>query len=705
MAKKNHTSGYYKSKILLILNQSGKKPISYKDIINKLKIKKDDMALFRQAVQELTKDGQIYERKKGFILCSRMKFFTGTIKRLSKTFGFAERTDDNSEVFIPGKFLLGSMPGDKVLLNLIPSRTGSPEAEVISVLEEATAQISGVLTADAGRYYIIPDTMTKNPIKVFDNDCGTSKPGDKVIAEIVYRGLRHSEHKAKIISGFGSAEKASSCAMAVLISNGIKPVFPPDVIKEAQKLSFAGVHDYDFNNRLDLRDETIFTIDSADSKDLDDAISVEKTKNGYTLGVHIADVSHYVKANSPLDNEALERGTSVYYANRVIPMLPKELSNGICSLNPEENRLAFSAIINLNSNAEIVNYEFRKSVICSRVKGVYSEINSILDNSANDEIINKYRCTGSTIPLMNELADILIENRKKRGAPQLETTESKLIIDENDICVGVKPRTRGKSEQIIEEFMLLANQCAANLARTKNIPFVYRIHEDPSVDKIDAMKQYLTSLNIQYKPFSKAKPSTFADILVENKDNPKFPVINTILLRSMSKAKYSNEPIGHFGLALEDYAHFTSPIRRYPDLSIHRILTDLLAGYDQKWLNKRYSGFSLKSSEHSSAAELTATNVERSCEDCYMAEYMLSHIGEEFSGIISSVTDFGLYVELENTVEGLVHVSTLGEPFEFDGMISLRGSLSGKTYALGDRVNVKCVNANVNTGNIDFELA
>ncbi|MDO5560454.1 MAG: ribonuclease R [Oscillospiraceae bacterium] len=705
MPKKDHSTGYYKSKVLLILNQSGKKPVSYKDILNKLKVKKEDIQLFRTAIKELSDEGQIFERKKGFVLCARMNYFAGTIKRLSKTFGFAQRDDDQTEVFIPGKYLMGSMPGDKVLLNLIPSRTGSPEGEVISILEEATAQITGVLVMDSGHYYIIPDTMTKNPIRVSDDNCESCHPGDKVIAEIVYRGMRHSDHKAKIISGFGSAEKASSCAMAVLISSGIKPVFPPDVIKEAQKISFAGVHDYDFNNRLDLRDKIIFTIDSADSKDLDDAISIEKNNSGYLLGVHIADVSHYVKANSPLDKEALERGTSVYYANRVVPMLPKELSNGICSLNPEENRLAFSALISLNGDGEINSYEFKKSVIRSCVKGVYSEINSILNNTADDSIINKYRCTGSNIPLMNELADILIANRKRRGAPQLETTESKLYIDENDRCVGVAPRTRGKSEMIIEEFMLLANQCAANLARKKNIPFVYRIHEDPSPEKADTMKQFLTEMNVPYKPFSKPKPSTFADILVENKDNPKFPVINTILLRSMSKAKYSNEPIGHFGLALEDYAHFTSPIRRYPDLSIHRILTDLLSGYDQKWLSKRYSSFTLKSSEHSTATELNAANIERTCEDCYMAEYMLSHIGEEFPGIISSVTDFGLYVELENTVEGLVHVSTLGEPFSFDGMTSLRGDLSGKLYVLGDKVKIKCVNANVNTGNIDFELS
>lgn len=703
MAHTTHTPNYFKNKILLILNQNGKKPTTRKDILGKCKVKKTETDIFYQAMDELKHDGMIFEQKKGYVLCSRMGYFTAVVKRISKTFGFLEKSDDKTEIFVPGKFLLGALPSDKVLATLIPSRTGSPEGEVISVLEEATAQISGVLTQEFNQYFIIPDTMSKTSVKVIDNSCG-AKPGDKVLAEIVSRGQRHSEHKAKIISCFGSSEKASSCAMAILISNGIAPVFPPEVSREAEKISFAGVHDYDFSNRLDLRDEPIFTIDGADSKDLDDAISISHTKSGYHLGVHIADVSHYVKANSSIDKEALHRGTSVYYANRVVPMLPKELSNGICSLNPNENRLALSCIMDLDSSGEILKYEFHKTVICSRVKGVYSEINAILKDAQTDEISKKYSCVRENISLMNELADILIANRERRGAPQLETTESKLVIDENDMCVNVIPRQRGKSEQIIEEFMLLANQCAANLSKTKQIPFVYRIHEDPSPEKIAKMKEYLTSMNIQFPHFSTVKPGHFSEILNNNRDNPKFPVINTILLRSMAKAKYSQEPVGHFGLALKDYAHFTSPIRRYPDLSIHRIITDLLAGYDQAWLTKRYQAFVVNSSERSTTTELTATKVERDCEDCYKAEYMLSHINEEFEGIISSVTEFGMYVELPNTVEGLIHVHSMPDNFDFDGMTSLKGQLTGKVYSLGDKVKIKCVGANVNSGNIDFNL-
>lgn len=702
--KSKHSANYYKSKILLVLNQMGKKPVTRNDLIGKTKCKKSESEIFKQALEELRNEGRIFDQRKGYVLCSRMGYFTAEVKRLSKTFGFIEREDDKTEVFIPGKYLLGAMPGDRVLAHLIPSRTGKPEGEVISVIEQGQATISGVLMSEYNQLFIIPDTMTRSAVRITENECG-AKPGDKVLAVITSRGTSHSEHKAAVISCFGSALKASSCAMAVITASGISFEFPDDAKKEAEKIADEGIKPHDYNNRLDLRDEIIFTIDSAESKDLDDAISIRRISGGYQLGVHIADVSHYVRGNSPLDKEALIRGTSVYYADRVIPMLPKELSNGICSLNPDEDRLAFSCIIDLDSSAEIKSYKFHKTVIRSRVKGVYKEINQILDNTSSDEINEKYSAVRENIFIMDELADILMANREKRGAPQLETAESKLIIDENDTCVDVVPRTRGKSEQIIEEFMLLANQCAANLARTSSIPFVYRIHEDPSLEKIADMRDFLTRMNIDYPHFSSVKPGHFAEILNNNRDSEKFPVINNILLRSMAKAKYAPDPIGHFGLALKDYSHFTSPIRRYPDLAIHRILTDVAAGYDSQWLTKRYESFVKNASERATATEITAVKIERDCEACYMAEFMNKKLGEEFEGIISSVTDFGFYVELPNTVEGLVHINTLeDDTYEYDGLISLKGERSGKVFALGDKVLVQCTAANVNSGNIDFRV-
>ena len=704
MANTKHSTNYYKNKILLVLNQAGKKPMTRNDMIAKSKCKKTESDVFKKALDELKSEGLICDQKKGYVLCSRMGYFKATVKRISKTFGFIEKDEDQTEVFIPGKFLMGAMPGDKVIANLIPSRTGKPEGEVIAITETADATITGVLEQEYKEFFIIPDTMSKTAVRVVENECG-AKPGDKVIARIIARGTSHSAHKAAIVSTFGSSEKASSCAMALLKVSGISLEFPADAQAEAKKLSEDGIRPEDLKKRLDLRDEIIFTIDSAESKDLDDAISIARTNTGYQLGVHIADVSHYVKGNSPLDKEALVRGTSVYYADRVVPMLPKELSNGICSLNPDEDRLAFSCLIDLDKQAKIKGYKFHKTVIRSAVKGVYKEINTILDGTATDEIKQKYARVSDNIFIMNELADILMENRDKRGAPSLETSESKLIINENDICVDVVPRTRGKSEMIIEEFMLLANQCAANLARTSKIPFVYRIHEDPSLEKLADMKDFLTRMNIEFPHFSEVKPAHFAEILKNNRDSEKFPVINNILLRSMAKAKYAPDPVGHFGLALEDYSHFTSPIRRYPDLAIHRILTDLTSGCDAEWLTKRYQSFVTNASERSTSTEITAVKIERDCEACYMAEYMKAHLGEEYEGIISSVTDFGFYVELDNTVEGLVHINTLeDDTYEYDGLVSLKGERSGKIFALGDKVKVQCTAANVNSGNIDFRV-
>ncbi|MDE6775261.1 MAG: VacB/RNase II family 3'-5' exoribonuclease, partial [Ruminococcus sp.] len=471
------------------------------------------------------------------------------------------------------------------------------------------------------------------------------------------------------------------------------------------KISEGGVQEYSFNNREDLRYMPIFTIDSAESKDLDDAVSVERTEKGYRLGVHIADVSFYVRGNSALDKEALRRSTSVYYADKVVPMLPKELSNGICSLNPDEDRLTLSAFMDLSSDGEMLDFRFCKSVIRSRVKGVYSEINQILDNSADSGILEKYSCVADEIPIMNELADILIRRKKIRHAPELETVESRLIIGSNGICCGIVPRERGKSERIIEEFMLCANEAAAKLARQHKSPFVYRIHENPPEEKVAALCAMLVKAGVEYPHFQKFSPSHAAEILDNVRGTDKFEAVNMMVLRSMAKAKYSDEPFGHFGLVLKDYAHFTSPIRRYPDLAIHRIITDILAGYDEIWLEKRYSGFAVKASESSSAAEIRAVSAERECEDCYKAEYMKQHIGESFTAKISGVTEFGFYVQLPDSVEGLVHIRSLPEgEYDYSEPISLTEKFSGVSYELGDTVQVLCASVNVSEGTIDFVL-
>lgn len=706
-AKKISGSGVesYRNKIVTFLNTHSKKLMPLSELESKCRTKKHGRDDFIEAFSQLRNEGVISMKKAMKVgLCSRLGLKTGKITRLSRTFGFGI-TDDGTEYFIPGKCMLGAMPGDRVLIAKIASRSGEPEGEVVDIISFGSQQLTGVIEIVDGSAYLVPDTASRNHITIVRDKNVPFKEGDKVLAEIAHRGMRHAEHKVRVIQVFGCAESAASCAQAVIACHGVPTEFSPEVLREAKKISEGGVQEYSFNNREDLCHLSIFTIDSAESKDLDDAVSVEKTEKGYLLGVHIADVSHYVKGNSAIDKEALNRGTSVYYADKVIPMLPKELSNGICSLNPDEDRLTLSAFVEFDSDGEMISYRFCKSVIRSRVKAIYSEINSILEKRETDEIHAKYSALLGDIALMDELADLLIAKKNRRHAPEIETTETRLFIDENGVCTAASPRERGKSERIIEEFMLSANEAAAKLAKEKQTPFVYRIHEAPPEGKVESLHEILPKFGLECPHFTEFRPVHASKILEAARGTDKAEAVNMLVLRSMSKAKYSPEPLGHFGLALDDYAHFTSPIRRYPDLAIHRIITDIIAGYGSQWLSKRYGGFAVNAAERSSSAEVRAATVERECEDCYKAELMKQHIGETFRGRISGVTDFGFYVMLPDTIEGLVHIRTLPDgQYDYSEPVSLRESFSGVCYELGMEIDVICAAVNVSDGTIDFVL-
>ena len=696
----------YRKLIYTKLKKSGKKPVKFKELLKYCRSKNFDFDKFVKVIEKMKAKGEIIESNRGFTLVDRKELTKATIARLNKTYGFATNDDTGEEIFIVGKYLRGAMPGDKVLVRTFKGEGNCIEGEVMQITEENFSRFTGQIVNEFGVLKIIPDTLSKYAID-FENPEGIELyEGDKVMAEITYRGEKHSQHRCEIVSSFGSSLKASACAMSVLEVNNLTPIFPPEVIYEAKQVSDYSKIKTEAPNRLDLRDKIIFTIDGADTKDIDDAISVERNEKGFELGVHIADVSYYVTPKSALDNEAFHRGTSVYYANRVIPMLPKELSNGICSLNPQEDRLAFSALISLDNNGHIIDYKFAKTLIRSRVKGVYAEINRILRGEITDELQEKYAEVMATFPAMTELADVLYKNKENRGAPQLESVESKLIISNEDICVDVVPRTRGRSEEIIEDFMLVANECAARFGIENNLPFVYRIHEYPSDEKIQGLKEGLVKLNIPYNTNGNLKPQDLKEILEKAKDSSKFMVVNNLVLRSMSKARYSPEPVGHFGLVLDDYAHFTSPIRRYPDLTIHRIMSAFLDGATAEECNTKFQKFVHASADQSTNTELVAMNVERECEDCYKAEYMRSHIGEEYDGIISSATDFGVFVLLENTCEGLIRIEDLGDgEYYYDGSISLKNMNTGKEYTVGDSIRIKVLDANVNSGKIDFQIA
>lgn len=693
------------NQIKTILKNAQGNGITFRELQSRCRVSPKKIRELRECLRLLIRNDVIMERGPRLYYAADVPSRAATVTRLNKTYGFARFTDDNSEVFIPGKFFMGALPGDKVLVTPLKSRGASPEGEIIKITTPGKSQFTGILTRGTdGRYYVRPDSMIKFDLLIGNRQLHDAKEGDKILCEVSERGESHSGHIAEILTVYGDGQTAVNCAQSILDLNGISQSFPPKVNSEAELMNRRGILPADLEGRTDLRDECIFTIDSAEAKDLDDAVSIRRWKDGYELSVHIADVSHYVRPNSPLDAEAFHRGTSIYFADRVIPMLPPELSNGICSLNPEEDRLTFSCIMQVGTDGQLGDFRFEKSVIRSRVKGIYKEINTLLDHTETEEIRQKYAGLTESIHLMKELADILTENKRRRGAPEIETSESYILLDEHSQAVGIQPRTRGASEVLIEEFMLIANEAAASYARGKGLPFVYRVHEPPTEDKLEMLRNMLEALGISTVKVRPGMPAAvLASFLKEARDKPIYPLVNMTVLRSMSKAKYFEQPIGHYGLVLQNYAQFTSPIRRYPDLSIHRILSDTVKGTKPDQLKKRYTEFVVQSSRQSTETELNAMMLERQCEDCYKAEYMKSHVGEEFDGMISSVASHGLYVELPNSIEGLIRVEDLpAGDYDFDGLIQYKNLLNGKTYRVGDAIRVKCIKTDVSAGNIDF---
>lgn len=684
--------------------------LTEKELIKLLDLPKKMAKKLSNDLADMKKFGDISNKKGVWRLKNAEDYFIAVITRVTPRSGFmTEQGEMPVEYFVRGRDMCGAIPGDVVLAKrmLAAVEDRDPEAVVLAVLEESDMLLTGVIVAEGNRLMVLPDKLCDEPLYIAKAGVNPLHVGDKVAFSIKKRGERHFDHTVAIADSFGSADNAKAGAEAYMLVNNLHIEFPDEVLHEAAKLDIDEPDADEIARRLDLRGEPIFTIDGADTKDIDDAVSIARTDGGYKLGVHIADVSHYVKKGSALDKEAFTRGTSIYYADRVVPMLPKELSNGICSLNPNVDRLAFSCLMNVSSDGKLLSYRFEKTVIRSRVKGVYSEVNKILDNTADDEIKAKYERVIDRIPIMRELAEILEKNRVNRGAPEIDTVEAKIITDENGICVDVKPRERGVAERIIEEFMLMANNAAASLAMKEKFPFVYRVHEAPATEKLLALGDTLTALGVNPEGISeRSTAADLAKVISDSRDSDKYIVINRIVLRTMMKAKYSDEPLGHYGLVMPEYAHFTSPIRRYADLSIHRILTDYVYALSTEKLTKKYKKFAAEAAMQASNTELAAVRCERECENLYMAEYMKNHVGEEYDGFISGVSPSGIFVALANTVEGMISVTRmpLGE-YEVQHSVILTGAANGKVFTVGDKIRVKCVSVNVNGGFIDFDFA
>ena len=665
-----------------------------------------------EALDELVREAVVCQRQGVFftVRSGRAdKALLCKVVKLGKNFAFVMLEDGTSDIFIPGRFTKGAMPGDDVLVEKFehPRVEGSDEGAILAILTEKN-DLVGTVRRVEGRLRFVPDDCPAITMPLARDCEGGAKDGDKVAVEILNRGNRQEDHRVGVAMRFGSSDEAKRCAKALLYAKDIRTRFPDKVREEAKKFEGAEISEKDCEGRMDLRALPIFTIDSAETKDIDDAVSLTRTSDGgFELGVHIADVSNYVKPGTELDNEAFSRATSVYYADQVVPMLPKALSNGICSLNENELRLAFSCLMRLDKEGNLTDYRFVKSIIRSRVKGVYSEINALLAGTADAEIKAKYADVIDQLPAMKELYGHRARLRKERGCMDIESGEVKLILDENGRCIDVKKRTSGESESMIEEFMLLANQCAAHFARVKQIPFVYRVHEEPNAEKLERLHTLLQACGIN-DHFAKdvPTPKELSAILEGVRGTPYEQIINTGMLRCMSKALYEEKPKGHYGLVLKDYAHFTSPIRRYPDLAIHRIMTDLLKGTEKETMILRYTDFAERASKQSSEREVIAMQIERKAEDCYKAEYARRHLGECYEGTISGVTQRGLFIELDNGVEGFVPASSLTPSgTSLTEGVRLTDPASGKTWSLGDKMMITIVRADVNLGKIDFEVA
>lgn len=727
MAKKQHhspkkfrtTAGFsrldVRTRVMRVLRHQKQEPIGIRVLEIQAQIDRTERTQFLDLLESMEKSGELHRRKNSVVLASSQGLVPARIVSVNERFGFArpEPLPDKpqqEDVFLPGRYMMGAMPGDRVLLRVSQRRARSEgenlEGAVAQIVEQNNAPFTGVVVRQPDGYYLRPDRLVRFLLPIEKGQLHGCREGDKVQVQLSHRGETHFSHRVAVVQSFGDAQEAQVCCQAVLANYQARTDFPPEVLQEAQQLEQRGIPISELSERMDLTGLDIFTIDSADSKDLDDAVSLERDDEHWYLGVHIADVSHYVRQGSPLDLEAYRRGTSIYYADQVIPMLPKELSNGICSLNPDEVRLTFSALVTLKPSGEIEGFRFVKSYIRSRVKGVYREINAILDGTAEQELLDKYAQLIPQIHLMHQLARLLRARRFDRGAMNISSNESKFVI-ENGKIQDILPRPSGESERMIEEFMLTANEAAATLAMQQEMPFIYRVHEQPPIAKVNLLHDLLTRLGMQAdKLTEQPQPKDFSELLERARGTELEPVVNAQLLRTMAKAVYSERNIGHFGLVLENYTHFTSPIRRYPDLAIHRILTSYLAGMPQDKLKKRYGSFVPAASKNSSEMEVNAMNIERDCEACYRAEYMSSRIGQCFEGRITGVANYGFYVELDNSVEGMVSVHDLPEgEYQLEEGIELKELRSGKVYRVGQLHQVKVASVNVSAGQVNFVLA
>ncbi len=635
----------------------------------------------------------------------------GIFRANEKGFGFVEIDPEEEDLFIPSGSANGALNGDTVQVVIFKPKEGTKraEAKVVKILKREKETVVGIFQKSKNFGFVVPDNKKfGTDIFISKSKCKEAKNNDKVIAKILKYPERGKNAEGEIIEILGNVNQAGIDMLSVIKEFDLPNEFPSFVKEEAEKIS-QQINEKDIKNRKDLRDNIIFTIDGEDAKDLDDAIAVSKNEIGnYVLDVHIADVSYYVKEGSKLDKEAIKRGTSVYMFDRVIPMLPFELSNGICSLNAGKDRFALSCSMEIDNKGNVVSSDVYKSVIKVTERMTYTNVNKIINN-LDEEILNKYSKYIDKFKLMEELAIILKNRRINQGYLNLDIPESKITLDENGRAIEVKKYETTFANEIIEQFMLTANESIAEKFYWLEAPFIYRVHEEPDYEKIKETNKFLFNIGEKIKATrDNIRPRAFSDVLEKIKGTEYEKVISTLILRTLKLARYESENKGHFGIASKYYCHFTSPIRRYPDLFIHRVISEYLVN-DYNLSGQRISELENKAkkyAETSSETEKNATKAERDAEDIKKAEFMEDKIGEEYTGIVSSITAFGMFVELQSTVEGLIRFENMGnEYFIYDeNRKTLTGEKTNRTFKIGDNVKVRVIEANKMLRKVAFEL-
>jgi len=632
----------------------------------------------------------------------------GTFISHSKGFGFVELEEaDEEDIFIPAPYVGEAFHRDEVEVVLLPQQSGRrQEGRVVRVLSHGITEVIGTFERSNSFGFVIADNVRISKDIFIPKECiNNAATGDKVIVQMRSYGSSQKSPEGKVVEILGKVGEPGIDVLSVARAYDIPMEFPIKVINQAERCP-DHVLENDFNGRLDLRGWQMVTIDGEDAKDLDDAVSVSMEDGMYKLGVHIADVSNYVQGGSALDREALKRGTSVYLVDRVIPMLPKKLSNGICSLNAGEDRLALSCIMWVDKKGLVKKHQIAETVIHVDRRMSYTNVNKILTEE-DEELIVEYRDLVPMFRMMKQLSDLLRANRSNRGAIDFEFPESKIILNDRGKPIDIKAYEHNAATNLIEDFMLLANETVAKEYCRKEIPFLYRTHENPDMDKMEGVLSFIRNQGISVsKSMEEITPKEVQEILSAIEGSPMEPLISRLLLRSMKQARYTTGCSGHFGLAAKYYCHFTSPIRRYPDLQIHRIIKDDLRGRMNDQKKEYYVSILEEVARQTSATERRAEEAERETDKMKMAEYMQYHIGETFDGVVSGVTGWGIYVELPNTVEGLVHVNTLRDDYYvFDQEnYQMIGEMTGKTYRLGDKVCVRTADVDLGNKTIDFVL-